>query len=79
MKHYKCIQIIGPYKGQFHDNIITFILFDGKNRLAWHSGPNKHFDFKIGENYTGIFATKRNNINYKESNPSLLLTQLELL
>jgi hypothetical protein len=46
-------------------------------RIAWHSGPNKTYNFKLNEVYINIKVKKSGIINYKNSNPTNI--QLKLL
>jgi hypothetical protein len=72
---YKVLQRIGPYDGPYEKGIVTFILLSKNKRVAWHEKKGRKFPFSTGDVITGI-ALKGENIDYKKSNPKLILKQL---
>ncbi len=72
---YKVIKKIGPYDGPFEKGIITYILLSKSKRVAWHEKPGRRFPYSKGDVVSGI-ALKGENIDYKKSNPILILKQL---
>ena len=74
-KEYKVLQKIGPYDGPYQKNLVTFILLSKSKRVAWHEKPGRKFPYNKGDVVTGI-ALKGDNIDYKKSNPKLILKQL---
>ena len=72
---YKVLQKIGPYDGPYQKNLVTYILLSKSKRVAWHEKPGRKFPYNKGDVVTGI-ALKGGNIDYKKSNPKLILKQL---